>query len=102
MSEKEQITSVFFGVMSADLLDSDGAKRYNEAKSAAAFAKSVANKLGRRYRGAEIDYRIVSGISGSTPHSLKTRVNGETDHDEVEAVDNIIGETFAGFGWLRR
>lgn len=102
MSENEPITSIFFGVMSADLLDSDGAKQYNEAKSAAAFAEGVTAALRKRYKRAQITYNIVSGISGATPRNLKTRVNGETDHDEVEAVDNIIGETFAGFGWLRR
>ena len=46
----EEITSIFFGVMSADMLD-DG--RYDEAKSTAAFAEMAADKLRRIYKGAE-------------------------------------------------
>lgn len=102
MSENEEITDVFFGVMSADLLDSDGAQRYNEAKSAAAFAKSVAVALRKRYKKAQIRYSIVSGISGATPHNLKTRVNGDTGHNEVPWVDDAIGKVFSGYHWLRR
>ena len=39
-------------------------------------------------------------VGGVTPWGLKTRVDGETDHEDCEFVDTITGDVWMEFKWI--
>lgn len=100
-----QAETVFFGIMVGDLFGDVDPESENIDVHASVrnFAKLCETAIveGFAKHGETVTVEWDSqNVGGSTPYGLKTRVNGEFDHDDVEFVDKITGEVWAEWNWI--
>lgn len=91
------VKSVFFGIMVGDLFADDD-ETVDVDASVRQYAEHVEAALKARYGDIAVEWDS-QNATGVVPYGLKTRVNGETDHPEVEAVNILIGEVWQGWEW---
>lgn len=100
-----QAETVFFGIMVGDLfgdVDPDG-ENIDTSASVRKFAKLCETAIteGFAKHGETVTVEWDSqNVTGSTPYGLKTKVNGEFDHDDVNFVDEIIGDVWSEWDWI--
>ena len=98
MSEK---TSVFFGIMSADLAYGwEENPAYDEQASAEKYAEMGKAAIVEYYDGAvTVGYEIVAGITGAEPYNLQTRIDGETEGSGILDVNEVLSQVYQSFDW---
>lgn len=94
------IKHVFFGIM-GDLYGDAETENVDHRASLRRYAELSAEAIKREFgEGTEVDWDIQENVGGVTPWGLKTRVNGDTEHEDVERVDDIIGQVWQAWDWL--
>jgi len=100
--DEEKIVSIRYGFHAADLFEGwqdEDPEKYDEQASAEKYARQVEDKLHEAYPGAEVEVVYDFGASGVLPDSLRTEVNGQNDHDEVNTVEHLAGLVYQDFEW---
>jgi len=97
--------TVFFGIMAGDLFgDVDPeAEGYDGQASLEKYGEMCSDAIiaGFKKHGERVTTEWESqNVGGVVPFGLKTRVDGETDHEDVDFVDNIIGEVWQSWEWV--
>ena len=97
--------TVFFGIMAGDLFgDVDPeAEGYDAEASLYKYAElceqAIKAEFAKHGEVVEVSWNS-QNASGVIPWGLKTRVDGETDHEDVEFVDNITGRVWQEWEWV--
>lgn len=95
------VENVFFGIMVGDLFGHEDEDEYDVGASVEKYAELVTQKIKQEFGDVDVDWEQ-QNVGGATPHGLKTRVDGDTDHKEVETVDIIAGDVWNDWEWAVR
>lgn len=100
------IKQIFFGIMLGDLFLGEehmpeGTKIDYDAsvgRYAEMCIEAIEAGFAKRGEVTKINYES-QDVGGATQYSLKTRVNGRVDHEDVEFVNDIISDVWMGWEW---
>ena len=87
--------TVFFGIMTGDLFGNETTEGIDGDASVSRYAEMCEQAIIKGF--AKHDETVTvewdsQDAGGVTPWGLKTRVDGETDHKDVDFVDSITGD----------
>ena len=101
MTSKE----VFFGIMVGDLFgDVDPqAEGYDEQASVEKYGQMCSDAIivdfAKHNETVSTEWES-QNVGGVTPFGLKTKIDGDTDHEDVGFVDDILGEVWQSWDWV--
>lgn len=92
--EKRQIST---GFLTGNIIPNDG-NEYDETALANDYRNRLAAALSAEFPGdmITVDYQRASG---SIPEPLRTNIDGETDSDEAQRVDDIADDVYEQTNW---
>ena len=94
------VTSVFFGIMEGDLYGDEDVDQIDGRASIAKYAEMVTAAIEAEY-GSDVEVEWDSqNVGGAVPSGLKTRVNGEDDHEQTEDIDTLIAGIWQSWDWV--
>jgi hypothetical protein len=98
-----ETVSVFFGIMVGDLFGSESTDGIDVDASVRKFANKCVKEIqgGFKKHGEKANVSWESQpVGGAVPQGLKTKINGDTDHADIEFVDRIIDGVWDGWDWI--
>jgi hypothetical protein len=99
----KQTTDVFFGIMEGDLFGDEPTDGIDERASIEKFANKCVKEIqaGFKKRGKKANVSWApQAACGVIPASLQTKVNGDTDHADIEFANRIIDGVWNGWDWI--
>ena len=95
--------TVFFGIMTGDLFGNEPTDGIDDEASVEKYGemciKAIAEGFAKHGEQVHVEWES-QDVGGCIPWGLKTRVDGDTDHEDIEFVDSIIGDVWASWNWI--
>lgn len=94
------VKSVFFGILVGDMFADEDEETIDVDDSIRLFAEQVEEAIKEEYGDhVAVDWDS-QNATGSIPAGLRTRVNGEDDHPDVEWIDSLISNVWQKWDWV--
>lgn len=95
------VLEIFYGFHAQNLIDgAENADTIDLKASAKKYADQIREALTKNYPGAKIKIAYNLDTTGELPYLMRTKVNGETDHDEVQVIGGIANSVYEDFKWI--